>query len=358
MIRPDGPKSGWPSRIRKLRLVLGRGSYSEAASLAVGTSLAIPWGEIMETRLDTSWLQQILDAMTEHVMVLDARGRIVMVNEAWRKSSCRNTGTESSWVGVDYLESCRQAMGSSEDPEQTRALLIGLQSVLSGTLNHFQIEYPCHSPQKLRWFVLNATPLTESPRGAVVTHTEVTERKLRELEILRQALRDPLTGLANRRLFETRAEEILTSIRQNCGSAAILLLDLDRFKPINDTFGHQAGDKLLRQVAARLSTLTHSLSSELVARLGGDEFAAILPGIRAKEAEAAAIRILGALGRPFYLKGREVRIGVSLGVSLYPRDGQSLSTLLEAADVAMYRAKAAGGGVRLAERPEARLAAS
>jgi diguanylate cyclase (GGDEF)-like protein len=311
----------------------------------------------MDKPLDKPWLQQILDAMTEHVVVLDAGGRIVMANQAWRRFSSRNGGPDLSWAGIHYLEVCRRAAESAgETAETARAVLVGLESVLSGRLEHFQIEYPCHSPQRMRWFVMNATPLTENPRGLVITHAEVTERKLRELEILRQAHRDPLTGLANRRLFETRAEEILGSAEQSCFSAAVLLLDLDRFKPVNDTFGHQAGDKLLRQVAARLSAMTHA--SGLVARLGGDEFAALLPGVQAEQAEAAAVRILAALGRPYYLKGRELRIGASLGLSLYPFDGECLSDLLDAADTAMYQAKAAGGGLRFADRPESRLAAS
>ncbi|HYO15562.1 MAG TPA: sensor domain-containing diguanylate cyclase [Thermoanaerobaculia bacterium] len=311
----------------------------------------------MQKHLDKSWLQQILDAMTEHVVVLDAGGRIVMVNDAWKRFSCQNGGPDLSWEGVDYFETCKEAMRSAGDvAEQSRAVLVGLDAVLGGRLDHFQIEYPCHSPQRLRWFVMNATPLTEGPCGAVITHAEVTERKLREMEILQQAHRDPLTGLANRRLFEARAEELLTSIEENCSSAAVLLLDLDRFKPVNDTFGHQAGDKILRQVAARLSAMTHS--SGLVARLGGDEFGVLVPGVRAKEAEALADRILTALGRPFYLKGRELRLGASLGLSLYPMDGDCLTDLLEAADTAMYQAKAAGGGLRLAGPPEIRLAAS
>lgn len=311
----------------------------------------------MQKHLDKSWLQQILDAMTEHVVVLDSRGSIVVANEAWKRFSLQNGGPDRTWEGVDYLEICNEAMRSAGDvAEQSRNVRVGLDAVLGGRLDHFQIEYACHSPQRLRWFVMNATPLTEGPCGAVVTHAEVTERKLREMEIFQQAHRDPLTGLANRRLFESRAEEILASVEESCSSAAVLLLDLDGFKPVNDTLGHQAGDKILRQVAARLSAMTHS--SGLVARLGGDEFGVLVPGVRAKEAEVLAARILMSLGRPYYLKGRELRLGASLGLSLYPADGDRLDDLLDAADTAMYQAKAAGGGFRLAGPPEIRLAAS
>ncbi|HEX9943772.1 MAG TPA: diguanylate cyclase [Thermoanaerobaculia bacterium] len=287
---------------------------------------------------DGRWFQQILDAMTEHIAVIDSEGRIVMVNQAWRRFACGNGSPDAQWEGANYLNVCRRsARDPGEGGRQARIVLGGLQAVLAGRLPHFQWEYPCHSAREQRWFVMNATPLTESPGGAVITHVNITDRKLREEEILRQAHQDPLTGLANRRLADKQALQLLSAARRTGSPVAVLALDLDEFKPVNDTYGHAAGDQILKEVAARL--LSACRKDDLVARVGGDEFVILLPGTGLQEAKEVMERLESALRRPIPLAGREIRIGASLGAAVFPDQAWTFRGLLQAADAAMYSAK-------------------
>ncbi|MFZ5658402.1 MAG: putative bifunctional diguanylate cyclase/phosphodiesterase [Pseudomonadota bacterium] len=158
--------------------------------------------------------------------------------------------------------------------------------------------------------------------------------------LLAQARRDPLTELPNRLAAEEQlAHEVARARREN-SRFAVLFLDLDRFKDINDSLGHAFGDSILRQVAARLQ---HNLRDEdILARLGGDEFLAILPAAGAEEATQAAQRLLAVLDMPFPVDDRHFQLGASIGISLFPDDGRSAGTLLQHADAAMYEAKRRG----------------
>ena len=158
--------------------------------------------------------------------------------------------------------------------------------------------------------------------------------RLREL-----AMKDPLTGLANRTALRQHLEQAWQRALRRRELLALILLDLDGFKPVNDSYGHEAGDLLLGQVAARLQESART--TDLVARLGGDEFVLVCESIGStQQAEAAAARILDILGEPFYLLGEEIHIGASIGISFGP--GAGSAALLREADRAMYRAKAAG----------------
>jgi diguanylate cyclase (GGDEF)-like protein/PAS domain S-box-containing protein len=164
------------------------------------------------------------------------------------------------------------------------------------------------------------------------------ERRIREL-----ALHDALTGLANRRLFDDRLGQAVREARRPAKQVAVLCLDLDDFKGVNDTLGHAFGDSLLRRVAERLRTVVRD--TDTVGRLGGDEFAVILRNIAGPdEAQALAERAIAALGRPFLIDGRDLSITVSIGIVLHdPRRGAA-PDLLRFADLALYDAKAAGRG--------------
>jgi len=157
-----------------------------------------------------------------------------------------------------------------------------------------------------------------------------------------QALHDALTGLPNRTLLHDRLAHTLRSGEREATSLALLLLDLDRFKMVNDTLGHHAGDALLRQVAARMRDAVRT--SDTVARLGGDEFAVLLPGADRDGALRATQTLLAALAAPATVEGQTVHIGVSIGVALAPAQGREAAVLLRHADVAMYVAKRAGSG--------------
>lgn len=306
----------------------------------------------MNGRPGERWLQQVLDAMPEQIAVLGRYGTILMVNEAWQRFGRENGSPEPVGFGINYLEVCRRAtMHRGEVAEQARRVLAGLRTVLDGTCQTFQEEYACHSPGEQRWFVVTATPLTVGTGGALITHVDVTARKVREQEILRQAQEDPLTGLANRRHLEAQALQMLAAARRAGGSAAVVAIDLDGFKAINDTFGHHAGDLVLRGVAARLAAKTPP--SGLLARTGGDELVAFLPGADARAARAAVEAYRAAFARPLTIEGREIQAGASLGFAMYPEQGQTFPELLRAADEAMYRVKSASAARRPQEGPAA-----
>ena len=167
---------------------------------------------------------------------------------------------------------------------------------------------------------------------------DVTERKLQEAELERMALHDALTGLPNRTLLSNRIEHAIRSAQRTGDHMAILLLDLDRFKDVNDTLGHQVGDQLLTEVGPRLERPLRA--ADTVARLGGDEFAILLVGPTDLEmACRVAERVVEALRHPFAIQDLALEVGISIGVALYPEHGTTASELLQHADVAMYAAK-------------------
>jgi diguanylate cyclase (GGDEF)-like protein len=183
---------------------------------------------------------------------------------------------------------------------------------------------------------------------ASLARSAVTYREVRDLEVARHVARtDELTGLPNRRQLLERTASIL----RVDGSAAVLLLDLDGFKPVNDTLGHAAGDELLRQVARRLTEAVGA--GGLPARLGGDEFAVLLPGSGPADARRCAEDLLESLAQPYSVAGIRLQVGASIGVAATPVPGGSVTELLHAADVAMYAAKRGRGGVRVHDsRPD------
>ncbi|MDO9195609.1 bifunctional diguanylate cyclase/phosphodiesterase [Rhodoferax sp.] len=165
----------------------------------------------------------------------------------------------------------------------------------------------------------------------------------REAQLVLRAHHDDLTGLPNRALLHERLQQELAHARRNGDQLALLFLDLDRFKAVNDTLGHDSGDQLLRVAAARLTACVRE--SDTVARLGGDEFVVLLTGLNNPlQAAALAGQILESLSQPFPISGSDCFIGASIGVSVFPADGTTADELLKHADIAMYRAKAAGRG--------------
>jgi diguanylate cyclase (GGDEF)-like protein len=178
--------------------------------------------------------------------------------------------------------------------------------------------------------------------GWVATYEDVTERRKSQERLSYMARHDALTALPNRLRFREHLEHVLSRPRPR-GDVALLYLDLDRFKAVNDTLGHAAGDDLLRQVAQRLQQLTRD--GDLIARLGGDEFAVIqVDGHQPSAAATLARRLVNLLSAPFAVLGERVEIGTSIGIVLASETGSAPDELLRNADIALYRAKAAGRG--------------
>jgi diguanylate cyclase (GGDEF)-like protein/PAS domain S-box-containing protein len=177
--------------------------------------------------------------------------------------------------------------------------------------------------------------------GIVVNYRDITERKALEDQLRHQAFHDVLTGLANRSLFRDRLGHALARASRGARPTAVLYLDIDDFKAVNDRFGHAEGDRLLVAVAERLRAATRA--GDTVARLGGDEFAVIVEESDPAEAQAAADRILAALRQPFDLGDRETAVRASIGIAIHDIDGGDADEVLRRADIAMYAAKARGG---------------
>ncbi|HYC35334.1 MAG TPA: EAL domain-containing protein [Usitatibacter sp.] len=170
---------------------------------------------------------------------------------------------------------------------------------------------------------------------------DITERKLAEQRIAHMAHHDALTGLPNRVLLRDRIGQAIAHAHRAGRQIAVLFIDLDRFKTINDSLGHQFGDRLLQSVASRILVCVRE--GDTVARVGGDEFVIVIPGIdQASDASVVATKILEVLGHAFHLHGNDVHVAGSIGISLYPSDGTDAETLMRHADTAMYHAKDSG----------------
>jgi diguanylate cyclase len=184
------------------------------------------------------------------------------------------------------------------------------------------------------------------PAGQIMIR-DATERKQFEEQLRHQALHDVLTGLANRTLLQDRLQQLLAAAHRKNTTFALLLLDLDRFKDINDAFGHHAGDELLRELGTRF--LTGLRESDTIARLGGDEFALLLPDTDTAGAVRTAEKVLTTLTQPFELEGQRLDVGASIGIVLYPQHGTDSTALLQHADLAMYTAKRSNLGYAIYE---------
>ncbi len=178
-------------------------------------------------------------------------------------------------------------------------------------------------------------------RGTYGVAKEVGDRKRAQENILHQAYHDALTGLPNRLLFRDRLNIAVVQAKRHGGMLAVMFIDLDRFKSINDELGHAAGDQLLQAVSARLSKCLRQ--GDTVARLGGDEFTLLLPNISQRvDAENAARKVLSVLGQPFRVGQQDHSTGASIGIAVYPDDGDTIDSLIQNADIAMYDVKAQG----------------
>ena len=197
-----------------------------------------------------------------------------------------------------------------------------------------------------RYFESEASLIRE-PDGKVkqivMVSRDITDRKAMEAYILHQSFHDALTGLPNRLLLEDRMIHATAQLGRQYAPVAVLFIDLDRFKDINDTLGHAAGDRLLQEVAERLIRCVRD--GDTVARLSGDEFVVLLTGLNdARDAALVADKIVAAVSEPCQICGRELRVSLSIGIAVFPNDGQNIDELLRNADTAMYYAKQDGRG--------------
>lgn len=215
-------------------------------------------------------------------------------------------------------------------------------------------EYRIVTAQGEKWVLAQGSAVTDAS-GQVVrilgTLQDITERRKIEQQLFQLAYHDPLTGLPNRRFFLEQLEQIAEQSLRSGQVVGVVFVDIDRFKGINDTLGHAAGDQLLVTVARRIKESLRS--DDFVARMSGDEFAVILPNLHGEEtAERVVQKLVKVLDAPIQMDSRSAYVTASIGLSLYPWNGMDASTLLRHADVAMYAAKQAGRNTYKLYRPE------
>ena len=270
---------------------------------------------------------------SDAVVVLSPRGRPVTAVDSVSAFLDRVMGSDPSATDL----ASRMA---GDDPRRVHVLL-GRALLQPGEVA--TDEWALDGPTGTAWVQARAVSLVDDPdvNGVVVNLLDVTARKHAEEELTRQALYDSLTGLANRVLFRERLDHAVLGRRRGTAPPVVLYLDLDGFKAVNDSLGHDAGDELLRTVADRLVDVVRS--HDTVARLGGDEFAILLDAARqpTDEAMTVATRVLQTLSTPTRVQDRMIVVSASIGIAA-PDDGDSASTLLRNADIAMYEAKSAG----------------
>lgn len=285
--------------------------------------------QLEQWRLHSAAICSVKDA----VCVTDPQGRLEWMNEAYSAM----LGTSTQQMVGSPLSSFPHAQLQDLNPPYDLSVkeLCSIKTEIMRTGNKGeslvleQVVTPLMNEQgQLTHFV-------------VILH-DVTVRKMQELLMKHQAYHDPLTDLPNRIMFEDRLEQALAHARRNGTLLALFFLDLDNFKPINDCYGHQTGDRVLRVVAKRLATCVRS--TDTVARLCGDEFAVILQGLdRIQDIRQVAQKILECLTPPIRLGGQDIPNQISIGIAVYPKDSTDPHQLLQVADQAMYRAKECGG---------------
>jgi diguanylate cyclase (GGDEF)-like protein len=289
------------------------------------------------TELDSD----VLHSLEEQIAVLDAQGVIMMVNRAWRRFAERNgLCTQQDWRGVSYLEvlSAAAASGDESAAEAERGML----GVIRGEQESFYYEYPCHSPEEQRWFLMRFTRLHGHPDRFVVSHHDITLRKQAEEKAEAMALHDELTGLANRRYFNLFFQQEMRRGMREGRPVSLVVLDVDHFKQYNDQYGHIAGDQCLADIGRLLARFARR-PGDLAVRMGGDEFALILGDTGTSESEQIAWALLDAVRKYNDDAERTPTLAVSVGAATaVPDDSFSEDALISEADRAMYYAKRTG----------------
>jgi diguanylate cyclase (GGDEF)-like protein/PAS domain S-box-containing protein len=295
-------------------------------------------GDLESLRRSEERFRAVSETAQDAIILLDSAGRI----EFWNPAAERILGH----VAADAIgRELHQLIAPEAHRDRVRSGLDSLirtgTSATAGRTMEFSAlrgdgdEVPVE--------VSVATMRLGTERHAVAVLRDISERKRAEAQIARMARYDALTGLANRSVFVEGLQRSIAAARRSGKQFAVLYLDLDHFKDVNDTLGHPMGDRLLKGVGERLQAGIRE--SDIVARFGGDEFAVIQTDIETpEEAALLADRLVRALAEPFALAGNEVRTGASIGIAVYGADSPDAESLLSHADVALYRAKSEGRG--------------
>ncbi len=281
------------------------------------------------------------DSMVEptRLLLIDERGVIVHANQAWFDAIDRwNLNVVEYRLGSDYLAACRSGWNGRCPEMQIHGERV--TALLRGVREQPEVIYRWVQEGDERWYCASTVPFDSSPgEGTLILHRDVTLAVRHEEQLSRKAFFDTLTGLPNFALFSDRLNHAITQSARSGNPLAIMFIDVDDFKLINDSYGHVAGNRVLREIAQRLSGCLRE--GDTVGRLGGDEFGVVLPGIGDQTAvEIVAEKMQESLSAPFLASGdRDLRVTASIGIALCPRDGNSVEILLQSADQQMYHTK-------------------
>jgi diguanylate cyclase (GGDEF)-like protein/PAS domain S-box-containing protein len=283
------------------------------------------------------WLATLLQSIGEGVIATDRAGNITFMNPVAEKLT--------GWRQQESIAKPLTSVLHMVDEENGKLVRISVPELLSKELRNpvngsVQIvNYEDKIPIELSSTIIKDAK--ESVSGLVLVLHDLTERKRYEEKLRYNAIHDHLTELPNRFLFFDRLNMALAHAQRDIHKLGVLMLDLDEFKKVNDTWGHNIGDKLLRSVAHRLIHMFRK--GDTIARLGGDEFVLLLPEIpQAEVAKNVAERVLFSFQKPFEFDGLKISITASIGIAVFPDDGEDADIIIRNADIAMYRAKDEG----------------
>ena len=303
--------------------------FHEAIDQAVAESLE-QYATIKE--METRLFGAILVASPDPIYVLDLQGKFIYANKATANLFAL---TPEAIIGKTTVD---LRLSFASEFQLNLEKVIADQSTYRDKFTH---TFASGRGERFEYLLAPVLDEQRNTEAIVCIARDITEQELAEAVILHNAHHDLLTGLPNRRLFMDRLEQEVKHAQRNSLSLAVLFMDLDGFKDVNDSLGHEAGDRLLSEVAKRLTGCVRA--DDTVARLGGDEFTLILIGTKQpKDVELVARTIIDTLALPFHIAQQSVRISVSIGITLYPEDASSPVALLDAADRAMYKAKKSG----------------
>ncbi|MZI93676.1 diguanylate cyclase [Vibrio sp. CAIM 722] len=292
------------------------------------------------------FLSLVLDSITGHISVIDRSGCICYVNRRWKTFGADNTCTinSNSWVGLNYIYECRKAADMGDD--FGLKAVKGIESVIAGSRSEFGLEYPCHSIDEKRWFMMRVTHFCLNDEDYfVISHQDITKRKLAELQVKELASLDGLTNIPNRRTFD----DFLHREWQRCmrlqKPICLAIFDLDYFKLLNDTYGHQAGDDCLIKFAQLLKTFARR-PGDLCARYGGEEFALVFSGCSIEESKQRVDEFKHQLAKLKIHHSRNKAdryVTASIGLAeCVPQRGETDDRIIELADNLLYQAKKSG----------------
>jgi diguanylate cyclase (GGDEF)-like protein/PAS domain S-box-containing protein len=293
---------------------------------------------------DSFLFNALMESTADSIYFKDRQCRLLRVSRMMAQSLGFSDPAEL--VGKTDTDLFGEAFGEGTRKDDLRVMDTGRPII--GLIESRQLENG-----QTNWTLASKLPLRDESgyvMGLVGITREINELRQTEVALQHLATHDTLTDLPNRFLMMDRLNQLLSRAKRSGAAVALLFLDVDRFKGVNDSYGHEYGDLLLRAVAQRLTNSVRH--SDTVSRIGGDEFVIVLETRReVQDADTVALKVLNAVARPLTLERHRMKVTVSIGISFYPENGEEPDTLLRAADYAMYLAKKEGGNRHVACSP-------